>query len=453
MTATSLRIPGFSRVITSLSRKAFFRRTDVEQTQELDIQRYLQIVVKRRYLFAIAAAAIITVVVIISYVIPPIYEAKTVVSVEQSFLNDVLKNLGGKLSVDDKASALSTIMKSRTVVFRVLSDLGIEVQNMTEAQVEGLIKSAQDRTQISIEFNKSGRRDVDFFTVSFRDPNPQLARDYVNNVVSKYIEGNLGSKREDSFGANRFLLGQIDQFKAKVDKIDMEIAALKKDRNIILYDQYLELQKRLDDLLVQYTENHPEVIKMRSEIAALKSKFRASGRKPGEAEGPEDHSSDKKDNNLAGVVRVRNQLTILERERESSKKIYDELAAAYGKSEVSTQAEIQDKAGTFKIVDPAVLPIKPVSPIRIIIILLGIIGGIAGAFGLLVVIDTLDKSVKSVDVLRSFGVPVLAVIPHIQEPSELVKTRVKDIALSIFIGLFVVILGAVMIRELLILRG
>jgi len=407
----------------------------VEETQELDLQRYIQLALKRRYLFAITAAAIITVVVIISHLIPPVYEAKTVVSIEKSFINDVLKNMGGTQSFDDKASALSTIMKSRTLVFKVIGDLIIDVQNMTQAQVEGLIKSAQDRTQITIEFNKSGRKDVDFFTVSFRDRNPQLARDYVNNVVSKYIETTIGSKREDSFGANRFLLDQINQFKEKVGKLDAEIAVLKKDQSIAQYNRYLELQKRRDDLLVQYTENHPEVIKVQSEIESLKAKYAISPKK------------------LAHASNVINQLTILERERESSKKIYDELAAAYGKSEVSSQAEIQDKSGTFRIVDPAVLPIKPVSPNRIMIILLGIIGGLAGAFGLLVVIDTLDTSVKSVDALRSFGVPVLAVIPHIQDPAALVKTRAKDIALYIFVGLFVVMLGAVMVRELLVLRG
>ena len=60
------------------------------------------------------------------------------------------------------------------------------------------------------------------------------------------------------------------------------------------------------------------------------------------------------------------------------------MTVAYGKTQVSTQAELQTKEGTFKIVDPAVLPITPVSPNRIKIILLGIIAGLAGAAGLIV---------------------------------------------------------------------
>ncbi len=419
----------------------------MEQTQELDIQRYLQLVLKKRYLFAITAAAIITAVVIMSYFIKPVYEAKTIVSIETSFLNDVLRNIGGAQSIDDKTSALSTIMKSRTLIFKVINELGVNQHTMTEAQVEGFIKSVQDRTQITLEFNRSGRRDVDFFTVSFRDQDPKWARDYVNTVVSKYIEESLGSKRQDTAGANRFLVDQLNQYKEKVSKLDAEIALLKKDRNIILYDRLLELQKRLDDLHFQYTESHPEVIKVQSEIESLKAKFKTLQQKAVEADGSTDHSSEKRNATLAGAADIKNQLTILERERESNKKIYDELAAAYSKSEVSTQAEVQDKAGRFRILDSAILPIKPVSPNRIKLILLGIIGGIAAAFGLIVVLDIFDKSVKDVDSLKSFGIPVLAIIPHIQDPTELIKTRRKDVCLFSFSGLFIVLLGVVIVRE------
>jgi polysaccharide biosynthesis transport protein len=422
----------------------------VEQTQELDIQRYLQIVFKRRYLFAFTAAVIITAVFILSYFTVPVYEAKSVVSIESSFLSDVLRNMGGTLSIDDKISALSTIMKSRTLVLKVINALGIDVQAMTQVQVEGLIKSMQDSTLITFEFNRSGRQGVDFFTVSFKDKNPQFARDYVNTVISKYIEESMGSKKEESFGANKFLLGQIDQYKEKVEKLDAEIALLRKNESIIYYDRFLELQKKLDDLLVQYTENHPEVIKVQSEIASLKAKFKTFQKKSLDSDGSASQSSEKISDSLAGAARVKKQLTMLERERDSAKKINDELVTAYGKSELSTQAELQNKSGTFRILDPAILPIKPVSSKRIKIMLLGIVGGIAGAFGLMVVIDVFDKSLKNVDTLRRFGYPVLAIIPHIQDPTELLRTRTKNIVFYILSGLFVVLLCVVIGRELIV---
>ena len=387
---------------------------------------------KRRYLFAITAAFIITAVVIYSHFIPPVYEANTLVAIDKSFLNSVLKNLGGIQSIDDKSVALSAIMTSRAMVIKVLNDLGVDMQGMTEEQVEGFLKHMQKMTQL--EFSRSSGA-VDFFTVSFRDKDPRFARDYVNKVVSKYIETIIGFKREDSFGANKFLLEQINQQKEKVGKLDAEIAVLKKDENIILYNKFLELQKRRDDLLVQYTERHPEVIKAQSAIEALKAQYSIS------------------QNKLAYAANVVSRLSSLEHELEFSKKIYDELTVAYGKTQVSTQAELQTKEGTFKIVDPAVLPITPVSPNRIKIILLGIIAGLAGAAGLIVLLDVLDDSIKSVDVIKSLGIPVLAIIPHIQDPHALIRSRRKDICFYTLSGLYVVLLGAVIVLEQLRLLG
>jgi hypothetical protein len=55
--------------------------------------------------------------------------------------------------------------------------------------------------------------------------------------------------------------------------------------------------------------------------------------------------------------------------------------------------------------------------------------------------------------IKSLGVPVLAVIPHIENPDMLIKTRKKDIALYIFSGLYAALLCAVVIREALIMLG
>jgi hypothetical protein len=46
---------------------------------------------------------------------------------------------------------------------------------------------------------------------------------------------------------------------------------------------------------------------------------------------------------------------------------------------------------------------------------------------------------------------VLAVIPHIQDPDALKKSKRKDITLYVFSGLFTVLLCAVIVREVLIL--
>ena len=63
-------------------------------------------------------------------------------------------------------------------------------------------------------------------------------------------------------------------------------------------------------------------------------------------------------------------LNDLERERAMQASIYEQLLQRVGVSEVSKQMEVADKATTFRIVDPAILPTKPVGTKRILLMLL-----------------------------------------------------------------------------------
>ena len=111
--------------------------------------------------------------------------------------------------------------------------------------------------------------------------------------------------------------------------------------------------------------------------------------------------------------------------------------------------EVQDKATTFRIVDPAVIPIKPTSPDRVKIILLGIVAGLAAGFGAIVARDSLDRSVKSVDTVRALGIPVLAVIPRITDPAEIIGSRKRDHRLYAVAGVYFSVILLCLLSEVL----
>ncbi len=142
-------------------------------------------------------------------------------------------------------------------------------------------------------------------------------------------------------------------------------------------------------------------------------------------------------------------LADMERQRGTNRKIYEELILRHGKSEVSKQMEIQDKGATFNIIDPAVLPTKPVSPNRVRIMLLGILAGFAGAFGLVFLIDNMDTSVRTIDTLKSLGLPVLAVIPVMNSAEDLNKQRKKDVLLFSYAGVYMMFILIILVSELL----
>jgi succinoglycan biosynthesis transport protein ExoP len=463
---------------------------------EFDYKKYVNLVKKRKLPFALISFVIMTGFVVMSYLLPKKYEAKSTVFIEKNVISDLVKGIVVSPSMEDTIKVLNYALTSRTLLVKVIDELDLNVKNKSDRELEGLIASIQKNMAVTT-------KDKNIFFITYKSENPRIARDFVNTLVRRYIEGNVSSKREESYGATKFLSEQIDTFREKFEKTEVEANNYKRDKGGIiainegklfeeintaqqkLYDlqlrrRHLEglqpvtrkagdpmqsrliaLQKRLDELRVEFTENYPEVIKVKTDIETIREQIK--GRPAGEILGSDPQDMEKAEAEI-GAIRVSEEglkryissnqamlrtipsakagLEKLELEKNNQKNIYDQLVARHGQSEVSKQMEVQDKTTTFRVVDPAILPIKPVSPNRVMIILLGILAGVAGSFGILFLLDQLDRSVKSLDELKSLGVPVLAVIPKMQNPVEIAATRKKELRLYVIsAAYFSLILG------------
>jgi len=471
-------------------------------TNDFDYKLYIMLARRNKRLWLLSALAIMTIVTVVSFILPNKYEAKSTVFIEKSVIADLVKGLAVTPSVEDKIKALTYAMNSRTLILKVLDELDLNLKKNGGAELEKLIKTLQDNTQIKIR-DREG-----LFIISFQDKNPKLARDYVNTLVRRYIEENTSSKREDSYGATKFISEQASSFKEKLQKSEeavnafkqadgsiatMDPALLLKDINdsqqrldeLKIKEAQLEtvlagmskgvtgqsslpaLQKRLQELQLKYTDNYPEIIQIKDDIRGVEAQ---SGTGPGKSSS-QGHSQEYERvaselravrqaaaNLSANITRnralvqkipaARSTLENLEREKNSQKTFYEQMMSRQGQSEVSKQMEVQDKSTVFRIVDPAVLPIKPVSPNRVKLILLGILAGIGGGFGLVLLKDRLDSSIKNVDMAKQLGFPVLAVIPRVEDPLAVARQGRQDRRLYLFSGLYFTLILAVLVAEI-----
>ena len=454
----------------------------MSHTEDFNYKRYLRLVSKKKYLFVILALLIMTGVVVTSYLLPERYEAKCTVFIEKSVISDLVKGIAISPSFEDKIRVLAYAMKSRTLLVKVLDDLDLNVNGQNNGQLEKMLREFQENTDVRLK-DKEG-----LFTITFNSENPRIARDYVNALVRRYIEENITSKREESYGATSFLGEQISTIKAKLEESETIVNNYKREngstlaqdegsllaaigdaqqkideitikrhqleslqgltrRNDPLKGKLAGLQKKQQELGLVYTDNHPEMVDTKNEIAAVKQLIKSGGSARSEyvdtsslemerismelsslraAESNQRRFIAAKQALLRSIPAAKTGLEELEREKNSQKMLYEQLMVRHGQSEVAKQMEVQDKATTFRIVDPAVLPTKPYSPQRIKIILLGIVGGVVASFALLLLLDQLDNSVRNVQSLKSLGVPVLAVVPTIENPLEVEAARKRD---------------------------
>ncbi|MDD2540315.1 MAG: GNVR domain-containing protein [Desulfuromonadaceae bacterium] len=453
----------------------------MNNTEDLDYKKYLQLISKRKYLFVILALVIMTGVVITSYLLPKRYEAKSTVFIEKSVISDLVKGIAITPSFEDKLRVLAYAMKSRALLVKVFNDLDLNINRQNTGQMEKMIRAFQENTDIKLKDNEG------LFTITFTSEDPRLARDYVNALVRRYIEENITSKREESYSATNFIAEQITAIKAKLEESEAKANSYKRDNGSVLAQnegsllaeigfaqqkldeialkrRQLEsmqslakkndplkvklavLEKKRQELSLVYTDNHPEIIELNNSISDIKQQLKSgtSRANPGDSLTPEmvnismelnslrDNENiqrrfiESKQSVLRSIPAVRTGLDELEREKISQKNLYEQLMARYGQSEMAKQVEVQDKATTFRVVDPAVIPSQPYSPQRVKIILLGIVGALVASFAFLVLLDHLDQSVRNIETLKSLGIQILAVVPTIENPVELEAVRKRD---------------------------
>ena len=463
----------------------------------------LQMIFRRKGLVVAVAMLVTTAVIVSSYFIPKKYRADSTVFIEKNVINSLVKGLAITPDMGDRIRVLKYALLSRELVGRVLDEVDSAPPLASDSQKQDYITALQRRTALSVK----GKGDL--FIISLVDPNPVFARDFINTLVRTYVEENLSAKREETYGANRFLDEQIALFKGKLDQAEDAIIQFRRSQNVFLgndekakvadiksyqgqidqidldittlnakkrllekqlqnidpqialfsekrrQDTIALLEDRLNKLLLTYTESYPEVVQTKAEIEALRLQREQKGEEesPVEMQGvnpvyqetlqqklaleAEISSLTAKKSKLQQMVQVREEalrevpeqrkeLDRLIQERDSARKIYEELLMRLGQSEVSKQMEIGDKATTFRIVDPAILPRVPVSPNILKMILLAVVAGLGSAVGLVMLLEKQDGSIKKIDDLKAFGVPVLVQIPTIVDGEVVLKRKKKD---------------------------
>lgn len=447
------------------------------QSSEFDYKKYLQILIRRKELFVMLALFIMTAGIVLSFVLPKKYQAKSTVFIEKNVISELVKGITVTPSMEDTIKVLTYAITSRTLLSKAADAIDMNLAPNVSVDNEELVKKLQKNIDIQV-------KDKNLFIISYKDSNPKTARDFVNTLVRLYIEENTSSKRDESYDATKFLSEQIDTFKAKLEKAQNDVNAYKREKGSViaidegklfegintaqqkLYDmelkrrqlegmrqvtkksgnplqaKLLSLQKKLGDLRSEYTDSYPEVVRIKGEIETVQEQMKGSAEVGPQSLDPNELA--KIDAEIAAIkvsedgmrryiatnqALLRNipsakaGLDKLELEKNNQKNIYDQLFARHGQSEVSKQMEVQDKSTTFRVVDPAILPAKPVSPDRLRIMLMGIVVGIVGSFGILLLLEQMDTSVKDVNFVKGFNIPILAVIPHISDSRELAVQR------------------------------
>lgn len=162
--------------------------------------------------FAMAAAWIIalggwTVV----HLMPDIYVAYARVFVDtQSMLRPLLSGLAVHPNIDQMVAMMSRTLVSRVNVEKVIHMAAMDAGLNTPEEREKLIA----RLTRDLTIKSAGRENL--YTITYADQNPEQAKRVVQALLTIFMQGSLGNKRDDSDSAQQFIEEQLQSYSEKL---------------------------------------------------------------------------------------------------------------------------------------------------------------------------------------------------------------------------------------------
>lgn len=163
----------------------------------------------------VAASAVIL-------LLPDTYQASARVYVDtQSILKPLLSNMATIPNLDQQVFIMNRSLLSRTNIEKVIRMVHLDTTARTPKEMEKLVQNVTR----DIKLGGTGREDI--YSISYNHRNPQLAKDLVQALLTTFIDGSAGEKKQDSQKAVSFIEDQIKMYEQKLASAETALKEFK----------------------------------------------------------------------------------------------------------------------------------------------------------------------------------------------------------------------------------
>jgi polysaccharide chain length determinant protein (PEP-CTERM system associated) len=154
--------------------------------------------------------------------VPDKYEASARIYVDtQSILKPLMSGLAVQPNVEQQVMMLSRTLITRPNVEKLIRMADLDLGNASKSEQEALI----DRVTKTLEIKNVGRDNI--YTLAYRDTDPDKAKKVVQSLVSIFVESSMGSSRQDSDTAKKFIEEQIKTYLTKLEEAESRLKEFK----------------------------------------------------------------------------------------------------------------------------------------------------------------------------------------------------------------------------------
>jgi polysaccharide chain length determinant protein (PEP-CTERM system associated) len=424
---------------------------------------------------------------------PKVYRASTTILVMRQSIPEDIVHTTVTTRVEERIRSLKIQVKSRRYLEQVATELGLAPAGASEGDMERAC--ARLSQNVDLDWDRQG---LSWFNIMVEDGNSKRAADIANRLAELFIEQNSALREAQAKGTVETVEGWLEKTEKELRKRDAELARYKALYLYELPDQqpatlqllnsaqariqqltsdiqmrserlataraedksrrasadalgvpamtddpdaraYAQLQRELQDLLSNYTEENPLVKRKREQVAQFAANHPGLGVAKSaapDAAGPTSPEIARlqgeirsleadRDREQANVDTLRRriqnmplrqqELATLTRDYETLQRQYDANFAQKEQAKRAQDIEAAKKGEQFQIQDRARPPVKPAKPNVPATVLLGLLGGLGLGIGFAALLEFLDHSVRNEDdfARRYPDFPILGAIPNL----------------------------------------
>ncbi|HEY6338181.1 MAG TPA: Wzz/FepE/Etk N-terminal domain-containing protein [Candidatus Sulfotelmatobacter sp.] len=482
--------------------------------RELTFEDHLAIL--RRGLWVIVASALLglTVGYLLSITLPEKYVSHTSILVNQPAVSDSYVKPVVSEDLDQRLASMREQILGRTRLQHLVEQFGLYEKDGRRVEKEELVERLRKSIAVTPLSAMTGTRSAELpgFSVDVTMGQARLAQQICIEITSLFVDQNLRLHQQQAEDMTQFLAKQLEEAKVKLDEQDAKLAAFQslhlgelpedEQTNLDLLmgmpprmeaatqslnqaqqdkafaesllsqrlltlkssresggsqspeQQVRELQNELHALQGHYTQKHPDVVKLKKDIAELQKKLQNGPENTGGQPSSQDEDRVRETSNEPAEIQqlrarlhqidltisqrkreqeelqrqtkaleskiqsspgVKQQFKALTREHQIVLDFYNDLLRKVNEAQMATELENRQQGEQFRVLDPPSLPERPSFPSRSLFSLCGLGAGMVLGLGMVHMFELRKKCLwTEKDVEFYLREPTLALIPSIQ---------------------------------------
>ena len=457
-----------------------------------------------------------------------------------SILRPLLRGLTVEVDVGQRVQLLSQTLLSQPNLESLARATDLHLQAPTQVDLDRIVDQLRERIRIG-----SDRRQPNLFNISYNDTDPRKAQEVVQALLNVFMETTLGETRQDTDLAQRFLEQQIREYEQRLIEAEERRAEFRRENVGLMpgdrggyYSQLQEIESQLEDaqlqirevqnrreelarqmarekpviegdtanwwgatspydaridnmqaqideLLLRYTERHPDVVSLRRTIADLEAQRdedlamlddsqvtslaeqEATRTNPvyqslrlalsaADAEiaslqvrvGQFESQAQQLRNIVDTIPQIEAEMSRLDRDYEVNRSQYNTLIQRRETAQMSQVVEERGEQVQFRIIEPPRQPRTADGPNRplffALALLVGLGAGVGAAFLLSLLRPVFDNRKT---LMNETGFPVLGSVTWMMSPAQTARMRLGLTTFAAFTGGLLVLFAGVLLFE------